>query len=154
MNITEVLDLVNLKGTITGRDIKDAVVNCLQSRQIDLKNLRENISLFLSYLRFGHIHNEGCDNSNSNREEKAKIPNLEERGCQNRKTVKTRVRIRKLRTRRGGARTSNRKANKRFGQTSSSRVRFNTVQCMEMASPEPFLYKEEIATPNRTWSLA
>ncbi|GFX16039.1 hypothetical protein TNCV_4702981 [Trichonephila clavipes] len=40
MNITEeLLELVNLKGTTTGSDIKDAVINCTQSRQIDLKNL-------------------------------------------------------------------------------------------------------------------
>ncbi|GFS42054.1 hypothetical protein TNIN_241171 [Trichonephila inaurata madagascariensis] len=40
MNITEeFLELVSLKGTTTRRDIKDAVTNCAQSRQIDLKNL-------------------------------------------------------------------------------------------------------------------
>ncbi|GFV01808.1 histone-lysine N-methyltransferase SETMAR [Trichonephila clavipes] len=40
MNITEeLLELVSLKGTTTGRDIKDAVKNCAQSRQIDFKNL-------------------------------------------------------------------------------------------------------------------
>ncbi|GFX78632.1 hypothetical protein TNCV_30721 [Trichonephila clavipes] len=40
MNITEeLLELVSLKDTTTGRDNKDAVINCAQSRQIDLKNL-------------------------------------------------------------------------------------------------------------------
>ncbi|GFW39785.1 general transcription factor II-I repeat domain-containing protein 2A [Trichonephila clavipes] len=40
MNITEeLLEFMSLKGTTTGRDIKNAVINCKQSRQIDLKNL-------------------------------------------------------------------------------------------------------------------
>ncbi|GFR33810.1 hypothetical protein TNCT_303911 [Trichonephila clavata] len=40
MNITEeLLELVNLKSTTTGSDIKDAVINCVQNPQIDLKNL-------------------------------------------------------------------------------------------------------------------
>ncbi|GFY56442.1 hypothetical protein TNIN_425531 [Trichonephila inaurata madagascariensis] len=40
MNITEeLLELVSLKGTTTGRDIKDAVIHCTQRRQIDLKSL-------------------------------------------------------------------------------------------------------------------
>ncbi|GFW20501.1 general transcription factor II-I repeat domain-containing protein 2A [Trichonephila clavipes] len=40
MNIIEELfELVSWKGTTTGGDIKDAVINCAQSRQIDLKNL-------------------------------------------------------------------------------------------------------------------
>ncbi|GFU71185.1 hypothetical protein TNCV_871471 [Trichonephila clavipes] len=40
MNITEeLLELVSLKGTTIGGDIKDAVINCSQSRQIDLKIL-------------------------------------------------------------------------------------------------------------------
>ncbi|GFU55646.1 general transcription factor II-I repeat domain-containing protein 2 [Trichonephila clavipes] len=38
MTITEeLLELVSLKGITTGRDIKNAVINCAQSRQIDLK---------------------------------------------------------------------------------------------------------------------
>ncbi|GFS61109.1 hypothetical protein TNIN_323631 [Trichonephila inaurata madagascariensis] len=40
MNITEeLLELVSLNGTITGRDIKGSVINCVQRCQIDLKNL-------------------------------------------------------------------------------------------------------------------
>ncbi|GFS78743.1 general transcription factor II-I repeat domain-containing protein 2A [Trichonephila clavipes] len=40
MNINEeLLELVSLKGAATGRDIKDAVINCAQSLQIDLKTL-------------------------------------------------------------------------------------------------------------------
>ncbi|GFW36960.1 general transcription factor II-I repeat domain-containing protein 2A [Trichonephila clavipes] len=40
MNITEeLLEHVSLKSPTTGRDIKNAVINCAQSHQIDLKNL-------------------------------------------------------------------------------------------------------------------
>ncbi|XP_055388131.1 general transcription factor II-I repeat domain-containing protein 2-like [Condylostylus longicornis] len=40
MNVTEeLLELVSLKDTTTGRDIKEAVINCMQVHQIDLKNL-------------------------------------------------------------------------------------------------------------------
>ncbi|GFW22528.1 hypothetical protein TNCV_3364401 [Trichonephila clavipes] len=40
MNITEEqLELVSLKGATTGRYIKDTVIDCMQSPQIDLKNL-------------------------------------------------------------------------------------------------------------------
>ena len=43
MNITEeLLELVSLKGTATGKNIKDAVINCAQRRQIDLKKLVGN----------------------------------------------------------------------------------------------------------------
>ena len=43
MNITEgLLELVSLKGTTTGRDINGAVINCVQSCQIDLKNLAKD----------------------------------------------------------------------------------------------------------------
>ncbi|GFQ74082.1 hypothetical protein TNCT_689281 [Trichonephila clavata] len=35
----ELLQFLNLKGATIGRDIKDAVINCTQSRQIYLKNL-------------------------------------------------------------------------------------------------------------------
>ena len=39
MNITEeLLELVSLKGTTTIGVIKDAVINCPQSHQVDLKN--------------------------------------------------------------------------------------------------------------------
>ncbi|GFW22565.1 DUF4371 domain-containing protein [Trichonephila clavipes] len=40
MNITEEqLELVSLKGATTRRYIKDAIIDCVQSPQIDLKNL-------------------------------------------------------------------------------------------------------------------
>ncbi|XP_055371840.1 general transcription factor II-I repeat domain-containing protein 2-like [Condylostylus longicornis] len=40
MNVTEeLLKLGSLKDTTTGRDIKEAVINCMQVHQIDLKNL-------------------------------------------------------------------------------------------------------------------
>ena len=40
MNVTEeLLELVSLNDTTTGRDIKEAVINCMQAHQINLKNL-------------------------------------------------------------------------------------------------------------------
>jgi len=40
MNVTkEFLDLVSLKDTTTGNDIKDAVIKCVQDHKLDLKNL-------------------------------------------------------------------------------------------------------------------
>ncbi|GFV55048.1 hypothetical protein TNCV_3377221 [Trichonephila clavipes] len=38
-NSEELLELVSLKGTTTGRHIKDVVINCVQSRLMELKNL-------------------------------------------------------------------------------------------------------------------
>ena len=40
MKVTEeFLDVVSLKNTTTGRDIKDAVIKCMEDHQLDLKNL-------------------------------------------------------------------------------------------------------------------
>ncbi|GFY57237.1 hypothetical protein TNIN_324691 [Trichonephila inaurata madagascariensis] len=55
MNITEeLLQLVSLKGTTSGRDINDPVINCAQDRQIDLKNL-EGIATDGALSMFGEI---------------------------------------------------------------------------------------------------
>ena len=40
MKVTEeFLDVVSLKNTTTGRDIKDAVIKCMEDHQLNLKNL-------------------------------------------------------------------------------------------------------------------
>ena len=40
MKVTEeFLDVVSLKNTTTGRDIRDAVIKCMEDHQLDLKNL-------------------------------------------------------------------------------------------------------------------
>ncbi|GFV20198.1 uncharacterized protein TNCV_4194961 [Trichonephila clavipes] len=77
MNSTEELfELVSLKGTDTGRDIKDAVINCAQSRQIDLKNL---VGIATDgapsmFKNFGNLETKSGSNFNSKFSVHHKIP--------------------------------------------------------------------------------